>query len=224
MSPEMLQSPQGRGRTHASSEKHTQGQHERHVHPSTYPETISKSTYSKKLKFAIPIIIICLWIIIIYFNRSPVRHKINDDYVISPSDGKVTDIKDTPQGTQVGIFLSIFDVHTQYMPVRGKVITRIYNDGTNKIAFSKEAAHNVSLTHEIMTKFGKIIIRQKTGMFVRRLISHVAVGEFYEQGAVLGAILLGSRVEIVLPKKLKILVHIGEHLTGGVTPIALEPN
>ena len=171
------------------------------------------------------LIIILFIVFFFYFHRKPIRHALKSDTIVSPADGIVLDVSETQSsdgvnGTKISIFLSLFDVHTQYMPVDGEIISKKWISGSNHIANCKAAEYNNGLIHVIYSKYGLITVIQRTGALIRRLVSFVDVGKKYKQSDYLGMIRMGSRVEIILPLGLSIKVKPKDRVRGGETVIA----
>jgi phosphatidylserine decarboxylase len=90
-------------------------------------------------------------------------------------------------------------------------------------AYQVEAAHNRQRRYALDTPLGRVEVIQMTGIVARRLVSFVRVGDSRAKGARMGMIVLGSRVDVLLPASRVIpLVHAGERVRAGVTGIARE--
>lgn len=125
-----------------------------------------------------------------------------DEWVMSPCDGKILDIREGPDNTlHIAIFLNVHNIHVQYMPVSGKLISIKHIPGTYEPAYSfnksmfNERVETIIQSH----KGGLIKITQIAGMLARRIKSLYATGAELNQGAAFGLIKLGSRVDIYLP-------------------------
>lgn len=164
------------------------------------------------------------------FFRKPGRHIIRDDKTIfSPADGTVMVVEQTTENEffnekkiQVSIFMSVWNVHINWYPVSGKIIYYKYHPGKYLVARHPKS----SLLNERNTividnpDTGQILVRQIAGIVARRIVSYVIKDELVTQGAELGFIRFGSRVDLFLPPDANILVKPGDHVKGIISPIA----
>ena len=162
----------------------------------------------------------------LYFFRDPQRIPPNNDGFLSPGDGKVVQIIDVEdadigQAKQISIFLSVFNVHIQRVPLSGKVISKVYNPGKFLAAFN----HKASLDNEQMvvmfeTESGKRYkIKQIAGLIARRILNYMEPENMVERGQRLGFIRFGSRVDIIVPEDFQIDVSLGDMVRGNQTII-----
>ena len=162
----------------------------------------------------------------LYFFRDPQRIPPNNDGFLSPGDGKVVqiiDVEDAEIGKakQISIFLSVFNVHSQRVPLSGKVISKTYNSGKFLAAFN----HKASLDNEqtvvmFETESGKMYkIKQIAGFIARRILNYMEPGNRVERGQRLGFIRFGSRVDIIVPEDFQIDVNLGDMVRGNQTII-----
>ena len=162
----------------------------------------------------------------LYFFRDPQRIPPNNDGFISPGDGKIVqiiDIEDADIGKakQISIFLSVFNVHSQRVPISGKVISKAYNPGKFLAAFN----HTSSLDNEqtvvmFETESGKRYkIKQIAGLIARRILNYMEPENRVERGQRLGFIRFGSRVDIIVPEDFQIDVSLGDMVRGNQTII-----
>ena len=162
----------------------------------------------------------------LYFFRDPQRIPPNNDGFLSPGDGKVVQIIDVEdadigQAKQISIFLSVFNVHIQRVPLSGKVISKVYNPGKFFAAFN----HKASLDNEQMvvmfeTESGKRYkIKQIAGLIARRILNYMEPENIVERGQRLGFIRFGSRVDIIVPEDFQIDVSLGDMVRGNQTII-----
>jgi phosphatidylserine decarboxylase len=161
------------------------------------------------------------------FFRDPDR-KIpeGNNIIISPADGKVTTIKkinDLDVGdnsTLVSIFLNIFDVHANRVPISGKVISVNHKDGQFVSAFRHDAADvNEQTTTLFDTALGAVKVKQIAGLIARRILCYAKSGEKMEQGERLGFIMFGSRTDVIFPPSINVLVKVGQRVVGTETII-----
>ena len=162
----------------------------------------------------------------LYFFRDPQRIPPNNNGFLSPADGKVVqiiDVEDEEIGSakQISIFLSIFNVHRQRVPLSGKVISKQYNSGKFLAAFN----HKASLDNEQMvvtfeTENGKQYkIKQIAGLIARRIFNYMEPEIMVQRGERLGFIRFGSRVDIIVPADFQINVNLGDAVLGNQTII-----
>jgi len=162
----------------------------------------------------------------LYFFRDPQRIPPNNDGFLSPGDGKVVqiiDVEDAEIGKakQISIFLSVFNVHSQWVPLSGKVISKTYNFGKFLAAFN----HKASLDNEqtvvmFETESGKMYkIKQIAGLIARRILNYMEPENRVERGQRLGFIRFGSRVDIIVPEDFQIDVNLGDMVRGNQTII-----
>lgn len=173
------------------------------------------------------IIIIILLLFYNYLSRSPDRHSnLPPNYIISPAEGRIMSVHKHDNGTnEVSIFLRLHDVHTQYMPIDGLIIDQVYKSGINIPAFIYGAVekYNRTIITTIKSAVGEIIIRQIVGAIYKSVKSNVVIGQVYPRGYKMGKMLLGSRVDIIMPSDVNILVKKGQKVIAGITAIAI-PN
>lgn len=169
----------------------------------------------------------------LYFFRDPVRRiPTGKDLVVSPADGRVTDVE-TMEETEVtgrtmqrvGIFLSVFDVHVNRMPATGRVVYSAAHEGAYHDARSPMAStHNAARTWGFDCGGTTLVVRQITGAIARRIVPWALLGDRLERGQHFGMIRFGSRTEIFLPTDANIAVQVGQHVRGGETVIgSLRP-
>jgi len=164
-----------------------------------------------------------LALFVTWFFRDPVRVIPTDpETLVSPADGKVIAI--IPQadgGTQISIFLSIFNVHVNRSPVAGEVVDVTRRPGTFLDARNPEAStSNVQASVTVRTPRGDVRFVQITGLIARRIVCNLAPGTLVARGERYGLIRFGSRMDIFLPPAAEPAVRIGERVRGGSDVIA----
>jgi phosphatidylserine decarboxylase len=162
----------------------------------------------------------------LYFFRDPQRIPPNNDGFLSPGDGKVVqiiDVEDAEIGKakQISIFLSVFNVHIQRVPLSGKVISKTYNSGKFLAAFNHKASLNNEQTVVMFeTESGKMYkIKQIAWLIARRILNYMEPENRVERGQRLGFIRFGSRVDIIVPEDFQIDVSLGDMVRGNQTII-----
>lgn len=168
-----------------------------------------------------------------YFFRNPKRiTPTQKGLVVSPADGTVCSIKKLVPPAEFGmgkgstirisIFLNVFDVHVNRIPIGGKIIKSIYQAGQFLNAgHDKASDHNErqSLVIQLSDK-REIAVVQIAGLIARRIICNAIEGDSIETGAVYGLIRFGSRMDIYLPEGVYPLIIEGQRVIGGETVIA----
>ena len=163
-----------------------------------------------------------------YFFRDPERVvPLGDDILISPADGLITNISETKDGkkkyTKVSIFLSVFNVHIQRIPISGDIVKIDYFEGKFiNATLDKASEENERLKLTIKSKANLIHVTQIAGLIARRIICNVKLKDNTNQGDRYGIIKFGSRVDIEFPDNFDLLVSVGQQCIGGETIIAQE--
>ena len=161
------------------------------------------------------------------FFRDPDR-KIpeGDNIIISPADGKittVTTINDPDVGENsklVSIFLNVFNVHANRIPISGKVISASSKDGQFVSAFRHDAVDVNEQTITLLdTSIGVVKVKQIAGLIARRILCYAKSGENMNKGDRLGFIMFGSRTDVILPSSVDINVKVGQRVVGTETLI-----
>ena len=161
------------------------------------------------------------------FFRDPDR-KIpeGDNIIISPADGKVTTvttINDPNVGENsklVSIFLNIFNVHANRIPLSGKVISVRRKDGQFVSAFRHDAVDVNEQTITLLdTSIGVVKVKQIAGLIARRILCYAKSEENMNKGDRLGFIMFGSRTDVILPSSVNINVKVGQRVVGTETII-----
>jgi phosphatidylserine decarboxylase len=169
----------------------------------------------------------------LFFFRDPDRNIPPDrNAVVAAADGTVMDISEVEESEvlkkqmrRVGIFLSVFDVHTNRAPIDGRIIYRQHREGLCLDARSPNCAEkNEAMTWGIENPRATLVVRQLTGAIARRIVAWANVGDQIAKGERLGMIRFGSRTEVYLPLAASVLVKVGDHVAGGSTIIARLPD
>jgi phosphatidylserine decarboxylase len=169
------------------------------------------------------IFLLLLSAFVAFFFRNP-RRQIPEDpkVIVSPADGRVVKVERVGNVTKLSIFLSIFDVHVNRSPMRGRIEAMDYKRGRFKAAFN----HAASVENErniIMLSQGntKLVFTQIAGLVARRIVCWKKVGDFVEKGELVGLIRFGSRVDVLFPAGTEVTIQTGERVRGGSTPIGV---
>jgi phosphatidylserine decarboxylase len=172
----------------------------------------------------------------LWFFRDPERTIPQDaGAVVSPGDGKVTDISpvqvDGQPQTRISIFLNVFNVHVNRSPIAGVVSEVRYQRGKYLNAMNQASAELNE--QNIVTVEGdtdgqkngqKVVFKQIAGLLARRIVFHPKVGDRLERGQRVGLIKFGSRVDVLLDASAQVNVKLGDHVKGGSSVLAhLQP-
>ena len=176
-------------------------------------------------------LILTIWCI--YFFRDPSRVTPTKDHlVVSPADGSVLKIvkavppKEIELGNKplncVSIFMNVFDVHVNRIPVSGKITRVAYNPGKFvNASLDKASEYNERQSIRIETNEGlEIGVIQIAGLIARRIKCDVSINEIVNTGERYGLIRFGSRVDVYLPSETNVLVAVGQIMVAGETVIA----
>lgn len=171
----------------------------------------------------VALILIFLAGFVCYFFRNPARSiPAGDNLVVSPADGKVVRVFELPQegeqagGQGISIFLNIFDVHVNRSPIHGELESLEYKRGKFKVAFDEEASRvNEQNVLTICGQDMRIVVKQIAGLIARRVICWKEPGNSIERGELIGLIRFGSRVDVLLPRQVRVRVKVGDRVKGG---------
>ena len=194
------------------------------------------------LSLAITSAFFSLWLSLVFvalilytlaFFRDPDRSDPADQRaVVAAADGTVADIEEIDENEflkapskRIGIFLSIFDVHTNRAPVAGRIAFQQFRKGLFFDARRPECSEkNEAMTWAFQNPRATIVVRQLTGAIARRIVGWAKVGDELKRGERFGMIRFGSRTEVYLPIDAEILVKVGDHVKGGASVIARLPD
>ena len=174
------------------------------------------------------LIFLILLIFTFYFFRDPERVvPLGDDILVSPADGLITNISEYKEGkksyTKVSIFLSVFNVHIQRLPLSGQITKIDYIEGKFiNATLDKASEENERLRLTLKSGSNVIYITQIAGLIARRIICYLKTNEKVNQGERYGIIKFGSRVDIEFPNSYNLMVSIGQQCIGGETIIARD--
>ena len=172
-----------------------------------------------------------IYLIIVNFFRCPIRRfeGETENIVIAPADGKIVVIEEVEENEyfhdrrlMVSIFMSLFNVHANWIPVDGTVKMVRHHDGNfHKAWLPKASIENERSTIVLETPDGvEILTRQVAGAMARRIVTYAKENEECFIDEHMGFIKFGSRVDIYLPLGTKVNVKLGQKTTGNETIIA----
>ena len=166
----------------------------------------------------------------LWFFRDPERAIPQETgAVVSPGDGKVTDVSTVSLGnrsqTRISIFLSVFNVHVNRSPVAGVIRDIRYQRGQFINAMSKVSAEQNEQNIVTLEGDGQtVVFKQIAGLLARRIVFHPKVGDRLERGQRVGLIKFGSRVDVLMDASARVSVKVGDRVKGGATVLAyLQP-
>ncbi|MGA3195368.1 MAG: phosphatidylserine decarboxylase [Terriglobales bacterium] len=177
--------------------------------------------------YAIPVILLgafCLW-----FFRDPERQIPSDPgAIVSPGDGKVTDVAIVNVGgaprARISVFLNVFNVHVNRSPIAGVIRDVTYQRGKFLNAMATNSAEENEQNIVTVEGDGRtVVFKQIAGLIARRIVFNLKAGDTVARGQRVGLIKFGSRVDILFDSDAAIQVKLGDHVKGGSSILALLP-
>lgn len=168
--------------------------------------------------------------------RTPDQRPVDPDLVVAPADGKVMYAGPAQDGVapagswqQVSIFLSLFDVHVNRAPYRGRVEEVTYRPGRWHAAYRFESAtenerSEITLCDSVEGEERRVVFRQIVGLVARRVVTRVAPGDVLSTGQRIGVMKFGSRMDVFVPPHVELLAVPGERTVAGESVIARWPD
>lgn len=165
-----------------------------------------------------------------WFFRNPERlAPVGSNLVCSPADGTVISVGNAKENEflkeemqKISIFMSIFDVHVNRVPIDGTVKNMKHHRGRFMVA-SEDRASEENERNCILLETGsgiKLVLVQVAGLVARRIVCYPSIGSFLLKGQRLGLIRFGSRCDMYFPKSAQILVKVGDKVLGGESLLA----
>ena len=174
----------------------------------------------------IAILPLIITLFMVLFFRDPER-KIpeGEGIFVSPADGKVILVRDVyekdylkSESKEISIFMSLINVHVNRSPCDGKVSIVKHLSGKFLVAHKDAASmKNENTVMVLEGKDGKIVVRQVAGFLARRIVCRAEVGDKLRRGERYGMIKFSSRLDVYLPKDVKIKVKSGDKVKAGET-------
>ena len=179
--------------------------------------------FSQEYLFFINVFLLVLFIFCLNFFRDPKRIIPEDENcIVSPADGKIIKIREfeDPKTKEklrlVSIFLSVFNVHANRMPVDGLIKSVDYIKGDFLAAFDHKASEQNERTEiSIEAIFGSMVVKQIAGLVARRILCYAKENEKMLAGDRLGFIRFGSRTDIILPHDVNLSIELNQKVYGG---------
>lgn len=193
------------------------------------------NTFCPMVSYVFAAVTTIVYLVVVNFFRCPIRHYECPDtegLIIAPADGKVVVIEEVEENEyfhdrrlMVSIFMSLFNVHANWVPCDGKVKVVRHHDGRYKAAWlPKSSTENERSTVVITSSTGQeILVRQVAGAMARRIVTYLKEGDDCVIDEHMGFIKFGSRVDLFLPIGTKVQVRLGQRTTGNETEIARLP-
>jgi phosphatidylserine decarboxylase len=173
---------------------------------------------------ALPLLLAAFFL---WFFRDPERSiPAAPGAIVSPADGKVTDVMVVNSGvprTRISIFLSVFDVHVNRSPIAGVIRNVEYRRGKFRNAMGALSAEENE--QNIVTVEGEgqtVVFKQIAGLIARRIVFTKKVGDQVRRGERVGLIKFGSRVDVILPPGAAVRVKIGDRVRGGASGLVAQ--
>lgn len=179
--------------------------------------------FEKLVFFVLSFIFLFFIIFTVFFCRDPeIKINTGENFFLSPASGKIFEITDENGFYLIKIFMSIFNVHIQRMPVSGRIKSINYKKG-KFLPADKSNAHieNEQNIIEIETNSTTtIIVKQISGIFARRIICWVKENDVVQQGDRIGMIKFGSQVDVFVPQNYVLNVKKNQKVNAGKTILA----
>ena len=182
--------------------------------------------------YALSALGLLLTLFTVFFFRNPHRTILSvENGVIAPADGRIIYLGTAHEEhlgeemLKISIFMSVFNVHINRVPLSGRIVDNFYVKGKfldvrhERATFENERN---GLVIEISRGL-KIVVVQVAGLIARRIVCYPRVGEMVIQGQRYGLIRFGSRLDVYLPKGSEILVKPGEKTVCGETVLGILP-
>jgi phosphatidylserine decarboxylase len=164
-------------------------------------------------------------ILLVVFFRDPDRKVGNG--VVAVADGIIRDVnmvqdEDVGNAFFISTFMNIYHVHVNRLPIDGTIEKITHIPGSHLPAFTKESERNERVILLINTKMGLVKIILIAGTVARRIVPYISKGDQVKKGEKISLIRLGSRVDVFLPKKMKLTIAVNkkDRVTAGVSTIA----
>jgi phosphatidylserine decarboxylase len=166
----------------------------------------------------------------LWFFRDPERQiPLEPGLIVSPGDGKVTDVSVFEYAgkphNRISIFLNVFNVHVNRSPISG-VLTHVeYRRGKFRNAMGAiSAEENEQNIATVMAPDGQtVVFKQIAGLLARRIVFSKKQGDLVARGERVGLIKFGSRVDVVFPANATVTVKVGDHVKGGSSALGQLP-
>jgi phosphatidylserine decarboxylase len=176
---------------------------------------------------ALAVIPLLLAAFFLWFFRDPERRiPAIQGAIVSPADGKVTDISEFEENgerrTHISIFLNVFNVHVNRSPIAGVIEGVRYQKGKFVNAMSAASADlNEQNVVTLRGDAGTVVFKQIAGLLARRIVFTKKPGDVLERGERVGLIKFGSRTDVIFPADAEMKVRVGDNVKGGSSVLAV---
>ncbi len=176
---------------------------------------------------ALAIIPLLLAAFFLWFFRDPERRiPAIQGAIVSPADGKVTDIAEVEENgerrTRISIFLNVFNVHVNRSPIAGVIEGVRYQKGKFVNAMGAASADlNEQNVVTVRGDAGTVVFKQIAGLLARRIVFTKKPGDVLERGERVGLIKFGSRTDVIFPADAEMKVRVGDNVKGGSSVLAV---
>lgn len=169
---------------------------------------------------ALPVALLVLFVL--FFFRDPTRiPPEGEGLVLSPADGRITEVRSGPGGARISVFLSLFDCHINRSPVTGTVREVFHTPGRFHPAWQGRASQENERNHLVIaSEAGDYGVTQVAGVVARRIVCTKRTGDAVRRGERIGLIRFGSRTDLHLPPGVEPAVAVGDRVRGGLTVMA----
>ena len=174
--------------------------------------------------WAVPVLLLVVFFL--WFFRDPNRLIPGEaGALVSPADGKITDVSplilNGSTRLRISIFLNVFDVHVNRSPVSGVIRSVEYHKGKFLNAMNADSAELNEQNVVTVEGEGQVVVfKQIAGLLARRIVFDKKVGDRVERGERVGLIKFGSRVDVLLDPTAALKVKVGDRVKGGSSVLA----
>jgi phosphatidylserine decarboxylase len=176
---------------------------------------------------ALAVIPLLLAAFFLWFFRDPERRiPAIQGAIVSPADGKVTDIAEVEENgerrTRISIFLNVFNVHVNRSPIAGVIEGVRYQKGKFVNAMGAASADlNEQNIVTVRGDAGTVVFKQIAGLLARRIVFTKKPGDAVDRGERVGLIKFGSRTDVIFPADAEMKVRVGDNVKGGSSVLAV---
>ncbi len=173
------------------------------------------------------LLFLAVTLFLVFFFRDPERMIPEEaGAVVSPADGKIVEVKVVrdcefarEELLKISVFMSVFNVHVNRVPIEGAVTNISYNPGKFFSAnLDKASEHNERNAVSLDLEDGrKVIVVQVAGLIARRIVCKIRQGDHLKRGERFGMICFGSRLDVYLPSDTKPAVCVGDKVFAGTS-------
>ncbi|HYH01194.1 MAG TPA: phosphatidylserine decarboxylase [Terriglobales bacterium] len=172
---------------------------------------------------ALPLLLAAFFL---WFFRDPEREIPGEaGLIVSPADGKVTDVSTIEWGgaprKRISIFLNVFDVHVNRSPIAGVIASSEYRRG--KFGNAMGAISSEQNEQNIVTVNGEgqtLVFKQIAGLLARRVVFTKKIGDPVARGERIGLMKFSSRMDVIMEPTVALRVKVGDRVRGGSTVLA----